>query len=244
MDTRFISPLAGIIGIVNGSFLILDRIKKMDLVEIIKVLLVCLASTVFIKETICMTYLYQEYIFSVYRISFILLGIYLFLYYRTNNPFIEKNIFASFIKDNMKVLTLFLIVFLSLFLYQPMANTFKDHLIENFSYDKITFISGLSHYQVSNDIFIYLKENLFITLSIVIDTINIVVAFHAMINTYRYFRENIYVKSYKHKLNANYEDDTRYLRYAENKAVKLSFITLFISTGFSSYVLNQIFEFF
>lgn len=246
MDTQTFTLLASIVSITNGLLSINVNLKKTKLVGAIKIISIYILPILFIRQIFEITYLYKNDILNILFILTVLGIIYLCYNYYVPDEFDENCKILQFLRFNGKGTATIIVLLLSMCVNSLSEQFLLNLIIEDFTSNREIFIDKLMQYHLSVNMFVYFSDNILITLSIIIDIANIVIIFSTILNTYKYFKKTIYCQQSKKSLhigNIETEQLDKYeifLYCIGEKNLKLSILSLFISTGIPIYLLNQI----
>lgn len=231
MSYQNITLLAAIMTIVTSLLSINEHIRKERLFKTISVLLMYIIPIVFIQQIIKVTYLYKGFVFCYLIIYMVIKMLALNNTFHSFDTIHIKTEYSTIFKNHKITLFMVLVLLLSIHLYS-WNNVIQDIFISDFSADQAAYYSELMTYHINMDMVDYLTENIFITLSILVDTANFFLMFYAInfISAYTYGKMLLLDKEQvSHKINEDsYITEELKIKDGMSKNAKKAWLVLLV----------------
>lgn len=257
MDIQLISLLSGIITIITGVLSLSKDLSKTKLIRAIKTLCCYSVPILFIQQIFNLTYLFQEVIMLIFIGSLLIVTVCQFDRYshkKVNNHFI------NFIKENPRGFIVFIVIILSVILLFVGEYKLRDNLVGQFTINREKFIHTLNTYKINTEMFIFLKDNIFMSACMILDASNILLIFYSikflrlnieLDNEYLNMLDKMANNNEKQFLRTSYNvqsnDDFRILQQSIiffDKALRLSVLSCLISSGLLFWFLEAVIKLF
>ena len=216
MNIQLISLLSAIIAIISGLLTVSEKVNKIKLSSVIRLLTVYVLPILFIQQIIIFT---NKTInaYSAVLIFGAVISIVLSLITSRKGRKIDSN--------GIFVLIIICLSSIMLFLH-PL---YIEQMCPGYNSLLNSFISELTKYKITYEMFLFLSKNLSITLSILSDTVAIVILLIIEIN---------FCNQYRYELFDPLDD--RPARIAPSRFHKLTLYSLFFSTGVSKWIIFSV----
>lgn len=242
MDIQLISLLAAIITIITGVLSLSKDLNKTSIIRFCKILCCYSMPILFIQQVITLTNLFQPAIMIIY--------IFIFSF----KVITSHDDYKKFSDD--KCISAFIIIIISIIMFFVGEFGLRDYSVNNFRESRTTFINNLNTYKINIEMFVFLKNNIFMTLCMFLDALNLFIIPYSMIfvdgsiqrNAY-YWKEiykphnekKHYLKAYKKVDNSeNLDLILRESFIYSDKAIKLSILSYSISSGLMFSIVSSV----
>ncbi|HJI57289.1 MAG: hypothetical protein ACLSGX_06225 [Pseudoruminococcus massiliensis] len=257
MDIQLISLLAAVITIITGILSLSKDLRKTSILHLIKILCCYSMPILFIQQIILFVNMFQHIIIPIYIVA---------LFFMIRTQYNEYKIIKptdkveDFINENKESFLACVIVVISVIAFYIGEYWSRDFIIPYFKESRKIFIETLNTYKINTEMFIFLKNNIFMTFCMIFDILNLLLMFHSIkyqklsfeCNTYligKYYESQDKEKTYLKKPMSSYNLEDLKPLFRENiilsnKALKLSIISYCISSGLLFWFIKLVINFF
>lgn len=216
MTIQLLTLLTPIVAVISNLLSVNEKFSKIGIVGVLKMLSYYVLPILFIQQILQVTYSLKYAMSYVYSIFPIILVVYAIV-------FKKKSVF-----DNHELLLIIILAVASFFfILQPFS---LNYFINGYANSVSDFFQKLGNYKISEDMYIFLSNNLLLVFWELIDSISLILFAIVEFKTFKYF--------YICFVNKKFGEQLDYLNIIE--IVKYTFVLCFLSSGALHLIIEYI----